>query len=145
MPLGARPLDNMQLTTTSGHVIDNPGAEQIERELRTLSGGADSFLILSRDELTYLQVAGGGEDPFTLEYQDGSLERHYRTVRDVSLDSAIRVFMAYRERGDRWHALVEWELVDLRPSSRMRHSLVLGLVGLIVLAMALVYLWLVAP
>jgi hypothetical protein len=133
----------MQLTTASGVVIENPGAERIERELRALPG-ADSCCILSRDQLTYVQVAGGGDGRFTLEYQDGSLERHYRAVRDVSLDSALRVFMAYREGDDRWRALVEWELLDLAPPSRTRYSLMLGLVGFIVFAIALVYLWLAA-
>jgi hypothetical protein len=133
----------MQLTTASGVVIENPGAEKIERELRALPG-ADSCLVLSRDELTYVQVAAGGDDRLTLEYQDGSLERHYRSVRDVSLDSAIRVFIAYLEGGDRWRALVEWELLDLAPPSRMRYSLMLGLAGFVVFAIALVYLWLAA-
>lgn len=131
----------MHLTTASGRVFEEPAAEQIERELRALGGGEDSFLILSRDERTFIQVAGGGGDPFTLEHQDGSLERHYRAVREVSLSVVIRVFLAYRDRGDRWRDLVEWELVDLSQPPGRRPSLVVFLVALTVVGLALAFLW----
>ena len=134
----------MKLADASGRIIENPTVDAIENEIRALPGGIDSFLILSRDEMTYVQTAGGGGEPFTLEYQDGSLEMHYRAIGDVTLESVIKVFQAYAHERASWRNVVQWEREDLAAYQRGSGAKVGMIAGLILVVAVVVYWWLSA-
>lgn len=129
----------MQLTTSSDRVIEEPTAGDIERELRALREREDSAVILSRDDQSFVQVLGGRPDIMIVEYHDGPPDRHYRA--DVPLSMVIQIFLAYRDRSDRWRNMVQWELVDLSQSTIRRPSLVVFLVAVTVVGLSLAFLW----
>ena len=83
----------MQLEV-NGHEIDEPlTADLIEQAIFAMTGESDSFVILSRDRMTYIQVAGGPRTGFLLEYQEGSLEKHYScTELDLGTSDVIQAF-----------------------------------------------------
>lgn len=135
----AQTLYGMQLTTSSDRVIEEPTADDIERELRALREREDSAVILSRDDQSFVQVLGGRADVMIMEYHDGPPDRHYRA--DVPLSMVIQVFLAYRDRSDRWRNLVPWEPVDLSEPTVRLPSLVVFLVAVAVLGLSLAFLW----
>ena len=95
--------------------IENPTPFQVRTALHKLAGGADSFAILGKSGsgLTYLQTRGGGGEPFVVEYQDGSLGRHYEAVNSVDLDAVIDLFTRYRLRDQSWTTLADWRELAL--------------------------------
>jgi hypothetical protein len=100
----------MQLELGTGQIVKDPSLDQIAAALKALPGGDDSFAILSRDEMTYMQTTGSAAGGFELEYQAGSTREHYMcTNRQVSLDVTIRVFQLYAQRDVRWLSEVAWE------------------------------------
>lgn len=94
--------------------IKNPTLEQLLTALEDLGNHLDDFAILSKDDMTYLQVAVGDGDGFILEYQDGSLEEHYIAEdTEISEDAIIRAFAAYLNGDNEWKEAFEWEHLDL--------------------------------
>ena len=70
----------------------------------------DGFLILGPNDLTYLQCSGCRKRGFALEYQDGSVEHHYRAKRtDFDADTIAAKFTDYATGGGAWKKGVEWE------------------------------------
>lgn len=129
----------MQLEIGTGLRIDDPSASQIAHELAALPGGIDSYAILSQDDLTYLQTAGGSSDGFSLEYQEGSIDRHYRSPQnDLPLATVIRAFQLYAAQDSSWRSLVAWERDDLRPHAS---GLAPRVLGIVVAMAALAFLW----
>jgi hypothetical protein len=97
-----------------GETVEQPSAEQIEEALRSLPGGPDSFAILTRSEGSYIQVLGGGESGYILEYQDGSLDRHYVCPdADLGIDAVISAFRSYARDDDDWRTALSWQRQEL--------------------------------
>jgi len=112
----------MRLTLENGTAYENPDATEIESALRSLSWATDnSFAILERTDLTYMQTAQEDDpnvdpqDPFfVLEYQDGSLDQHFHAVdRPIRLGRVIEAFVQYARDDTAWRQAFEWEQVDL--------------------------------
>lgn len=105
----------MNLETSAGQKLANPSASQIAEQLATLPAGVGSFAILLRDELTYIETAGAPSEGFILEYQDGSIEEHYRsTEENLPLSTVTNVFQLYAVGDPSWPSLATWEHDDLR-------------------------------
>ncbi len=105
--------DKVNLETNTGRKLADPSASQIADELAALSGG-DSFAILSRDELTYVQAAGARTEGFVLEYQMGSIDQHYRsTDSNLPLSTVTDVFQRYAAEDDSWQSRTAWRREDL--------------------------------
>jgi hypothetical protein len=131
--------------------IDDPTPEQVERGLRTFVDDSRDFAILERQPMTYLQTAPNGDGAYLLEYQDGSLDRHYQASRPLRPGDLVAAFNAYLGEDAGWRSRHEWQPLDLRPQTeaqqprggsrsavRLALYVVLGLVFLIV---ALGSLW----
>lgn len=102
----------MILTLSDGLTIEDPSAEDIEIALRALGIEGDDFAILDRSELDYMQTALDG-DTFTLEYQEGSLDRHYQ-VDSVPLAAVIEAFQQYARGEDAaWKFRFAWQHLPL--------------------------------
>ena len=100
----------MKLTLADANQIDNPDDEAIARALRTIDGEDNNFAILSVDDLTYIQTEGGPSRGFVLEYQEGSMARHYRAQdQALSVDSIIEAFRAYASSDPTWKDRFQWE------------------------------------
>jgi hypothetical protein len=78
----------VELTLASGRVI----ADVTEDDIQSVIEGADSAT-LGIDPHNYIQCAKQKEPPYeyVLEYQDGSIARHYQAIdRPIPLDVSVR-------------------------------------------------------
>lgn len=106
----------MNLTLNGDIVARSANNSQVERALRSLdaSNGADAFVILEKEPMHYLQVAGDADSGFHLEYQEESLEKHYTCVTpDLTEENIIRTFLRYLEGDSRWKSDHQWEVAPL--------------------------------
>lgn len=102
----------MTLTLSDGPAIENPSAKEIEDALREMEETGSEFVILDRGELDYMQAAGG-DGEYGLEYQEGSLDRHYR-VDSVPLAAVIEAFQQYARGEDTvWKSQFAWQHLPL--------------------------------
>lgn len=145
----------MQLDLEDGTIYDDPTPREVAEALASLDGDANSFAIIGRDEMEYLQASGGVGAGFRVEYQAGSLREHYRCPERISLYRATRLFQKYAVGDDTWRQDLPWEPMKLdegvsagrwkpspRPSrpGRMRRGCFLPTTVLIVAALLLAWL-----
>jgi hypothetical protein len=70
------------------------------------------FIILSKSEQVYIQAAGEGFGPYTLECRDGDEDNHFQCTREMSKSEVQSVFIEYL-KGDRsWMTNLEWKPLD---------------------------------
>lgn len=85
--------------------IHNPSAVEIAEAFLQ----DEQFLILSAvpDSLTYIQFHWTER---TLEYQDASIERHFRATDDsiISMEQIIAAFQKYARGDDSWRDDFQW-------------------------------------
>ncbi|WP_442509662.1 hypothetical protein SH528x_001250 [Novipirellula sp. SH528] len=101
----------MKLELESGDIIQSPSDADFAR----IEG--EAFAILFGDDAgTYIQCAEQTEPPwgYVLEYQVGSIDKHYRATGDaIQLDSIVAAFRKYRDGDNSWLSDFNWELMDL--------------------------------
>ena len=95
----------------NGNVVNEPVSDElIEKTVYSFTGEGDSFLILSVDEMTYMQASGDPGGGYVLEYQDGSLEEHYYCADpDISAGKVTDAFRSYFAKDDEWRRKYMWE------------------------------------
>ncbi len=57
--------------------IENPDKSDIIKGIKDLGNTMDEFAILAKTDLTYIQTSGNRNDGYTVEYQDGSIDKHF--------------------------------------------------------------------
>jgi hypothetical protein len=104
----------MRLEVNGNLFSKDPDDQIIAQALQNLTGEGDSFAILSKTEMMYIQTAGSSEEGFVLEYQDGSLDRHFRCSDEhLDLDKVIWAFTLYICGDERWRTEFNWEKEEL--------------------------------
>jgi len=101
----------MELTLESGCVIAHPS----EGDIMTRIEG-EEFAILGVDSDTYLQCAEQNESPYLyfLEYQDGSVEKHYQAVDGaITSERVVAAFLKYLRGDSSWKTDFQWEKMKL--------------------------------
>lgn len=95
--------------------ILNPSPQQIKEARRSITPSDDPFVILQKGEdgLTYVQAMLEDDSLWTLEYQDGHLERHFQASRRLSTEEAIGLFLAYANGDEAWRSSVKWERLEI--------------------------------
>ena len=122
----------MQLETAEVN-IDDPSVSRIRETLHQLDGEDNHFAILSIDDMTYLQTSGSPETGFVLEYQDGSLDRHFTADGEpLSLEDVTAAFADYLTRNDRWRSRFTWKREEPGAGSGCGSASAALLVGLCV-------------
>lgn len=104
------------LSLGSGQDIPNPSPAQVDVAVRSLIGGPDAFVVLSatEDGNTYIQTAGGPNEGFILEYQNGALEEHYEcTTANLGLEQVVAAFRAYLLGDASWRANHTWRKMHI--------------------------------
>jgi hypothetical protein len=99
------------LTLESGLVIQDVTEDDI---LSVIDG--EDFAILGIDQGTYIQCAEQKEPPYEyiLEYQEISLEQHYRAADGpFNFDQVVSAFLKYLRRDSSWQADFRWERMEL--------------------------------
>jgi hypothetical protein len=85
-------------------------AESVTKALAGLDGKRNLIATLARGESTYLQATGSASSGLTLTYQDGSLERRYRSVdKTLPLPRVTEAFHQYLHGDESWRANLQWE------------------------------------
>jgi hypothetical protein len=104
-PLAAA--EEMMLTINGETTISNPSDDDIVSSLAALNTKSrDAFVILESDEMTYMQVSGDRNVGFVLEYQEGTVEKHYQSQRkDIPFEKIAQTLYAYRDGQHHWK---EW-------------------------------------
>ena len=101
--------------------------DSIETTIRLISSKEDDpFAILSgSDDLTFMQTLLTPHG-FSLEYQEGSLEAHYETVRsDLSAQEIIEAFSNYADGNTTWRHRFDFRRLEVG-SAYYRMGYVLG-------------------
>lgn len=115
----------------------------LETSLHSLSGDDDSFLILSKDDMSYIQTCRSSDGSFVLEYQEGSLEQHYECADDMlNHQKILLAFSSYLEGSDKWKTEFTWEPLGSSSasdgSSRPIKLLVLTVIAVLAVATLLI-------
>lgn len=101
----------------------------IAGSVEKLKDSKDAFAILSKDQMTYIQFSINHKTGFIMEYQDGSIENHYRSVEfQLSPKVVTDTFVSYLASDDRWRKAVAWEKIDLSKGSLEDSKMVLYVV-----------------
>ena len=96
--------------STLDHAYDAPDGRTITKVLAGLDGKRNLVATLAREEATYLQATGSAAGGFTLVYQDGSLERRYRSVETtLPLARVTQAFHQYFRGEPGWREGLRWE------------------------------------
>ncbi len=75
------------------------------------------FVILSKSEQVYIQAAGEGFGPYTLEYRDGDEDHHFQCTKELSKPDVQSAFIGYL-KGDRsWKSNLQWKPLDTSENS----------------------------
>src|SRR5215469_17529105 len=93
-----------------GEILD-PTPQDIKLAIDSISPSEDSpFLILGRgpDGMTYMQAGLEENSLWTLEFQEGSTQRHFQ-VSNVSTEKVTDMFLAYARGDEAWRTSVKWE------------------------------------
>lgn len=94
----------------------------MELDVNDAEGHAEGFVILFRTDSDFMQCAGDATSGFVLEYQEGGIDRHFRTTREDWDAATIILKMTQYARGDEsWKQGVEWESLE-NWNSRPRHK-----------------------
>jgi hypothetical protein len=80
------------LSTSTVEAIQHPSDAVIRGTLAALPSLEEPFAILETSPGTYVQ-AYWSEDGFELEFQEGTVDRHYRVARCLSRDEAVDAFL----------------------------------------------------
>jgi hypothetical protein len=101
----------MSLTLeTLDHAYAEPDADTVARTLAGLDGKRNLVATLARAEAIYLQASGNASAGLRLVYQDGSIERRYRSVDNaLPLARVTEAFQQYLRGEDDWRDGVRWE------------------------------------
>jgi hypothetical protein len=93
-------------------MINNVSEAEIIDEFNKFGEENDDFVVLSKNDMNYIQAAPGdfeGEG-LVLEYQDGSLDRHFSASdTNISKELILSVFLAYLKGEDSWKDKFIWE------------------------------------
>jgi hypothetical protein len=100
------PAGVMTLEINDAKWIPNPSDGQILNELANLrEADGDSFAILSATDETYIQTAGDARVGFELEYQEGSIDAHFRaTDKNITLAQVVKAFIGFRDGNTAWRS-----------------------------------------
>lgn len=103
------------LDICGGTLVVSPTDEGLRSAVMQLDArrGDDAFLILSSESQIYMQCCGDQYSGFELEYQEGSLDRHYRAVERPDMETVVAAFIFYANQDSRWRTVVRWEKLRL--------------------------------
>lgn len=100
------------------HELGTRSSDATEEDIRAIfadDAGRGSFVILSESDQVFMQAAGEGGGPFTLEYRDGDEKRHYHCLRTVGKSVAETAFLKYLQGDATWKTDFRWKPLGEKP------------------------------
>ncbi len=133
----------MTLTlTTHDTRFDDPDPATIAKVLAALDGDRLVLVTLGRSEVTYVQASGSAQTGLALEYQEGSLDRHYRSgAATLSLEMVTDIFQCYAREDESWRGRVPWEHVPYVSQKIPWYSTWVGYIVILLIVIVLIWLW----
>jgi len=87
--------------------------QNIVNTLNSLRGKENPYMILGTDDMLYMQTCEVKEG-FVLEYQEGSLARHFRSISPLKIEAIQKALLQYLEGSTEWKDEIDFEIIDLR-------------------------------
>jgi hypothetical protein len=88
----------------------------IDEIIRLVENKEDPFVILDKDEMTYIQTLWT-PNGYDLEYQDGSILEHYRLVELTKRDDVIWALQGYLKGEPYWRTRFKFEKKEIATRS----------------------------
>ena len=131
----------MEMTLTSLDTrYDEPDPQTIATVLAGLDGGRHVLATLGESELSYVQASGSVQSGFALDYQEGSLDRHYRSRDDtLSLERVTGIFQKYARGDATWRDGIDWAHDPFVPRRIPWHSTWAGYIAILIGVIALIW------
>ncbi len=101
-----------RLTLENDTLIDNPTSNQIAQVISSLNTTDNTFAILESSDMTYIQTAFQNAGEFVLEFQDGSLDKHYQTTVETPLE-VMAAFQGFLESREDWKRTINWQKIEI--------------------------------
>jgi hypothetical protein len=105
-----------ELDIQGNQTIRNPSADQIRTAIKSVkSTDPNPFVILIKGAsgLTYTQALMEREAIWTIEYQDGHLDQHFRATNEQSTENVIQFFVSYLNGEASWRESANWEPIEI--------------------------------
>lgn len=111
----------MRLTTDADPPIDQPTPDDIRRVVSFSDHPRRTFAILQDRPGFYIQVAIDDHRNYQVEYQDGTLDRHYEAYvvehhdddAHPGLGEVVAAFVSYLRGDDEWRRQFRWTKLEL--------------------------------
>ena len=104
----------MKLNVDDTKLLNDPSRDVVLAVIDELE--VDEFAILMRDDDHFVQTRCNDDETWSLEYREGSAEKHFGTnPEDTTRQNAREVFAAYFDGSD-IASLLAWEFVDSSPT-----------------------------
>lgn len=97
-----------------GNKLQEPSLPHIREAIEGFRKDSDSFAILAKSRLTYMQATGSKQEGYDLEYQEGSIDEHYECMNELTQEDVIAALQAYRVGDGGWKSKFEWEKKEFR-------------------------------
>ncbi len=86
--------------------------EKLPELLKSIQKTDDPFLILEHDEMTYMQVLWTSRG-YIVEYQEGSIKKHYGSQKKVSMTEARKSLELYFDGDKSWKNRIDYEKMKI--------------------------------
>ena len=129
----------MKLETAESPEFAQVTEEQLREAFRDDAHRGD-FVILSQAPQAYMQAAGEGDGPYSLEYRDGDGEHHFCAGDAFRKEDVLRAFQWYLTGDARWRTEFSWQKLERKPWwSRSFFRIVPWVLASIALSLYVVY------
>ncbi|MFC2092321.1 hypothetical protein ACFLSV_00335 [Bacteroidota bacterium] len=92
----------MILELESGKTIKNPKYEDFPVALSELENETSLYAILWSNTNEFIQTMGNKTDGYKIEYQEGSIEKHYQLESSFTLEQVTTIFRQYVKGDNSW-------------------------------------------
>lgn len=103
----------MKLKLPNFDIEENATEALIETTISGLKEEPDSFVILETDEMNYIQALFT-ENGFIVQFQEGSIDKHYEFNTYLSRPQTISLFKSYLSGIDDWQGDIAYSKINLR-------------------------------
>lgn len=108
----------MKLELSGAELTEPLDEVLITGSLQALNSDDDSFLILSKDGMSYIQTCKTSDGHYVLEYQEGSLAEHYECADEMlNFQKVSMAFTSYLNGTDEWKTALTWQPLGSSESS----------------------------
>jgi len=107
----------MELDIRGDTKVKNVTNEAISNEINELVNNcsSDCYIILSKNENSYLQAYFNEDKTFAVEFRENDENHHYScTNQSIRADEVMKIFTDYNSQKQGWQNSTNWEKLDLK-------------------------------